>query len=186
MSRRLAPSDLLKPALLLGLGMIGLGLLISTLTKSATRAWYPFNAAIWGEIILGLVVGLGGAALMSLLSQRLKSLQAIREKLISFLAVEDIRLHHALILGLLAGLPEEILFRGAIQPLLGLPLTALIFGALHTISRAYFIYAGIAGLILGALALWRGDLWSATAAHAVYDAAIFLMLARYARAKTAE
>jgi len=87
-----------------------------------------------------------------------------------------LRPHHAVILGLLAGVPEEILFRGALQPTLGLLVTSLVFGALHAVTFAYFIYAGIAGMFLGALALWRGALWAPIAAHTVIDVIMFALL----------
>jgi hypothetical protein len=93
------------------------------------------------------------------------------------------RLWHPLLFGVVAGLPEEFFFRGALQPQIGLLLTALLFGALHAINRAYFIYATLAGLVLGALVAWRGDLWAATIAHGVYDALLFAALWRYALAK---
>src|SRR5690606_19992823 len=83
---------------------------------------------------------------------------------------------HALLLGLVAGIPEEILFRGAIQPLLGLILTSLLFGALHAVSPAYFAYASLAGLLLGQLAIWRGGLWAPVAAHVAIDALMLFLL----------
>lgn len=82
-----------------------------------------------------------------------------------------------LAIAVLAGLGEEMLFRGAIQPLLGQWLTpwggvvaaGLLFGLAHPMSRAYIVVATIGGLYLGALAQLTGEILSATVAHALYD-----------------
>lgn len=64
---------------------------------------------------------------------------------------------------------EELLFRGALQPLLGLWLTALVFGFLHggTRPRLYLwaIFAFAAGLLLGWLADWTGNLLAPILCH---------------------
>jgi membrane protease YdiL (CAAX protease family) len=93
--------------------------------------------------------------------------------------------HHVLIFGLMAGVPEEILFRGALQPALGVLPTALIFGALHALTPAYFVYASGAGVFLGGLALWRDGLWTPIAAHSVVDLIMLaLLIHRWRTSKT--
>lgn len=82
-------------------------------------------------------------------------------------------------ISLFAGAGEEFLFRGAIQPLLGNGLTSFIFIAIHGYFK-FTSYAHMAfgimmftfSLILGLLSSYVG-LFSAMAAHAIYD---FLML----------
>ncbi len=76
---------------------------------------------------------------------------------------------------LFAGAGEELLFRGALQPLLGNGLTSLIFVGIHGYfkfrSPAHLLY----GILMYGLSLWLGFLFSeyglltAMAAHAVYD-----------------
>ena len=83
---------------------------------------------------------------------------------------------HVLGFSLLAAVPEEILFRGALQPELGLLLAALIFGGLHALTRLYFVYATLAGLLLGALFLLSGTLWAPIGAHFAIDFVMFLLL----------
>ena len=112
-------------------------------------------------------------------------MRRLREKLTQMIRFEDIRVWHGLLFGLLAGIPEEILFRGAIQPVTGLIVAAVIFGVLHAITPTYMLYAVIAGFVLGALAAWRGDIWAATAAHFTYDAGLFLLMGWRARASAA-
>ncbi len=81
----------------------------------------------------------------------------------------------ALTIGLSAGIGEEIIFRGAAQPRLGLVFTSLLFAGLHvqyTISPA-LIQLLIMGLLLG-LARRRVNTTTAIAAHASYN---FLLVA---------
>src|SRR5690606_11261564 len=139
--------------------------------------WYPtHNTNPLLELLLGIGLGALGMILVWTAEQFSESMRELRKLLQNVLVFEDVRWSHAVSFGLLAGIPEEILFRGAIQPELGLILTSILFGVLHAASRTYAIYAIIAGFYLGAIAAWRGDLWAATAAHFFYDAGMFLML----------
>jgi membrane protease YdiL (CAAX protease family) len=75
-----------------------------------------------------------------------------------------------LFLALSAGLGEEMLFRGAVQPRLGLLLTALLFTAFHDQYGFSFELLGIFAIAL-ALGWLRANmnLWAAIAAHSWYD-----------------
>ena len=72
-----------------------------------------------------------------------------------------------------AGIGEEILFRGALQPEVGLIWSSVIFGGLHTSSRetlAFGVWAMFMGYGLGFLAAGTNGLLAPTVAHGVYDA----------------
>ncbi|MCP1727816.1 membrane protease YdiL (CAAX protease family) [Natronospira proteinivora] len=85
--------------------------------------------------------------------------------------------HWALLLAILAGVGEELLFRGVIQAGLaewlgwqaGLILSSLLFGLAHCISRAYFIIACLMGFYMGLIYLWSGNLLLVILIHALYD-----------------
>ncbi len=82
----------------------------------------------------------------------------------------------ALVLGLSAGISEEILFRGAIQPKLGLVLTTLLFAVGHLqygLSVAMF-QVFIIGLGLGLVRI-RANTTTCIAIHAAYNALIVLL-----------
>jgi hypothetical protein len=89
----------------------------------------------------------------------------------------------------LAGVGEELLFRGALQtklgdwstPFIGLALTSLLFGLAHALSKLYFAFAVIVGAFLGWLAYRYHDLVAPMVAHGLYD---FLALTYLARAKS--
>jgi len=85
------------------------------------------------------------------------------------------------IISILAGLGEELLFRGVIQEAtarwiggptgawVGLLLGAALFALAHPITVAYGVLAGILGLYLGWLWLATGNLLVPVTAHALYD-----------------
>lgn len=81
------------------------------------------------------------------------------------------------LVSLLAGLGEELLFRGVIQGGLdgvignagALLLSSLIFGAMHAVSRPYFVLATLIGLYLGWLYLATGNLLVPILVHFAYD-----------------
>jgi membrane protease YdiL (CAAX protease family) len=85
-----------------------------------------------------------------------------------------------------AGAGEELLFRGALQPLAGrwlgpaagLVLVSVLFGALHAASAAYFVLATLVGLYLGWLAQTFDELVSPIFVHAAYDWAALIAFVR--------
>lgn len=72
-----------------------------------------------------------------------------------------------------AGIGEELFFRGAVQPEIGLLPASLLFGAMHlggSGTLAFGCWAAVLGLALGWLATVTGGLLAPIVAHAVYDA----------------
>jgi membrane protease YdiL (CAAX protease family) len=86
----------------------------------------------------------------------------------------------------LAGVGEELLFRGALQsmigswttPVIGLAITSLLFGFAHALSKLYFLFAVVVGAFLGWMTLKYSDLVAPMVAHGLYD---FLALAYLSR-----
>ena len=72
-------------------------------------------------------------------------------------------------LAITSAIGEELFFRGGLQPLIGFWPTALIFGLLHggfdPKLRLWAVFATLAGLLLGALTLWTGNLQAAILCH---------------------
>lgn len=87
-------------------------------------------------------------------------------------------------LSIFAGVGEEILFRGALQPLMGIWLTSIIFVAIH----GYFKFKStghiLFGILLFGLSMMLGFLYeyigliSAMVAHAIYDIILLWWVAR--------
>ena len=82
-----------------------------------------------------------------------------------------------LFLGLLAGIVEEILFRGALLPRLGVIVTAILFAALHTQYAVSFatLEVFVLGLGLGWLRKYSDSTLTCIVTHAGYDIAVGLI-----------
>jgi hypothetical protein len=101
------------------------------------------------------------------------------------------RLVELAMIAVLAGVSEELLFRGVLQtvvarwttPLVGLAVASLVFGGLHAISRLYFVLATLIGCYLGWLLLEFDDLAAPIVAHGLYD---FVALAYLTRNQESE
>jgi membrane protease YdiL (CAAX protease family) len=174
--RRIHPHTLMAYALLLGLAMIAAAWLWAGVIRGRDLgAWFP--AAHWpADVILGGLAGTGFALGIWALLDFVPAFRRIEQLLLSVLDMDALRWYDPLLFGLLAGIPEEILFRGAMQSALGWPLTSVLFGALHALSLAYFVYATVAGALLGGLAIWGGGLWAPMAAHIAIDTIMFALL----------
>jgi len=85
------------------------------------------------------------------------------------------------LVALLAGLGEELLFRGALQPVMGLLLASGLFAVAHFITPTYAVLTGLMGLYLGWLANVAGTLWAPIVTHALYDFVAFLVVIRDVR-----
>ena len=89
----------------------------------------------------------------------------------------------------LAGIGEEMLFRGVIQeaisarfaPWLGLLSASILFGLAHPISKAYGVLAGLMGFYLGLLAIVTDNLLVPIIAHGLYDFIALLCLLHEAK-----
>ena len=77
----------------------------------------------------------------------------------------------------LAGIGEELLFRGVVQPVvahlttpvIGLIAASLLFGLAHCLTWVYFSFATLIGLYLGLLALLFGEIVTSAVVHGLYD-----------------
>lgn len=86
----------------------------------------------------------------------------------------DLSLGQILMLAGLSSLGEELFFRGLLTPLIGVPLSALLFGLLHQMkgpSRWVWVaWAAIVGAGLGAMFALTGSLVGPLLAHAIVNA----------------
>jgi uncharacterized protein len=94
---------------------------------------------------------------------------------------QNCRLLELAVIATLAGIGEEMLFRGVIQAAaaaeiggqrglwLGLLVASVLFGLLHCITPTYAILAGLVGLYLGGLWLASGNLLTPVITHGAYD-----------------
>ena len=107
------------------------------------------------------------------------------------------------IISLLAGLGEEMLFRGVFQAAIAhwaenyggtaaflggtaadwfaVAATGVLFGLAHSINRSYTLLAGLVGLYLGWLWMVSGSLLLPVAVHALYDFLVLIYLVKIRR-----
>ena len=158
-----------------------------SLTGLAVVLAWLFHCPLWSELSGGAwAVGLGllGAlpmliALAATCHSSWGPLREIRELLETrFLPLfASWSVAQLALISALAGLGEELLFRGVLQggltPRVGLPLAMvisnIIFGACHLLTRTYGLMAALMGAYFGMLWLQTGSLLTPVVAHAAYD-----------------
>lgn len=172
---RIHADRLLRMGIIMGLGMI-IGAVVWVNLVRGENIWADLHPADLWLILPGIVLGAGFAGITWAISRRLAAARYIVQLLAQAMDLNSIRLHHVILFGVLAAIPEEMFFRGAVQVQFGLFIAALIFGALHAISRLYFVYAAIAGLLLGLLYTLSGTLWLPIGAHFGVDVVMFWLL----------
>ncbi len=124
------------------------------------------------ELLNGVLVGLGIAVLCQVAHAVVPAVQRASRLLATFFG--PIRPAEALLLAAISGLTEEMLFRGALWPQLGLAGTTILFGILHVVPvrglQGYPLFATLAGLALGLLRQSTGSVWPPALAHATVNA----------------
>ena len=169
----LNPQSLTRIEVLIAMGVTAVVLLV------VARIIIYFSPATllplgWDPSLMGLGVALGlGITAASGLLYRLwpayqKSANIYLEMVLPTLVWPDL-----IWLGLLPGLSEELLFRGALLPTVGLNITGLIvtsllFGVMHfsgTQQWPYIVWASIIGLVLGGSAIMTHGLLVPIIAH---------------------
>jgi membrane protease YdiL (CAAX protease family) len=193
MSQTFATTDHARPAgdalrlwqlAVVEIGFVIVGLVIIYVRGAAgsVSLRLPYAA----ELLIGLPLGLvpGAVIGIGLVSSPLRDAVVLSLALVRRLAAST---GSIVIAGLLAGLGEEMLFRAALQPWLGMITASLLFGLAHTGTArlnkgigagriVYVLSTVVAGYLLGVLYVKVG-LIAAIAAHAGFDIAILLVLA---------
>jgi membrane protease YdiL (CAAX protease family) len=139
-------------------GRVPLGLFLDA--RADLRAW-PADLAI------GAAAGLLLVGLWRLGRRAFATARELEEQLAHLLG--PVRPGDAAALAFLSGFAEELFFRGAVQGAWGWLPAAVLFALLHTgpgrALRLWSLFAAAAGLLFGALMLWRGNLLAPVAAH---------------------
>lgn len=171
----LHPDTLIKAGAGLGLLMIVIAIIWVNGFRGENLALQLLPGDSW-QLIPGVAIGTVFAGLVWVLGKRLSATREIVALLEATLDLSKIKFHHVVMISLLAAIPEELLFRGAVQASVGVIVASVIFGALHGLTRLYFAYATFAGLVLGALFIIGGSLWMPIGAHFAIDFVMFMLL----------
>jgi len=186
--KNLGRGDFLKLATVFESGLVVVAYVVGWLTGINPLAHLKIDGAalFWG------IVGTIPLYLLFLISYRIPigELRTIRRFLIDKLGpfLTACRWQDMLYLGLLAGITEEVLFRGVLQPWMegqwgwsaGLIGSNLLFALAHWITPVYALLAGLTGLYLGFALDIAGErnLAVPVLIHALYDFLAFLAVAR--------
>ena len=127
------------------------------------------------DVSLGLLAAMPPLLVIPLLEWRvdryMPGLQGLRQSIHLVLAplVGRMRLAEVLAISALAGVSEEVFFRGVLQREIGVILASLIFGLFHAVSLPYVLWAAAVGGYLGCVAQWHGNLSAPIVAHTMID-----------------
>jgi membrane protease YdiL (CAAX protease family) len=138
------------------------------------------------QLLWGVIAGLGIAVGAHLLIAS-PLLDAVNSSYARMLGRFKLTFSEILLISLCAGVGEEMLFRGAIQPFLGIPISSILFVAIHGYLNPrdwrlsiYGIFMTIGIACLGYLAESRG-LLSAIVGHTIIDVYLLIYLQRSAK-----
>ncbi len=149
---------------------------------AAAEAW-----GLWPALAVGLLVGAASIALSELLTRKTSLGDALADLLGE--SLQGIGPADAALLALASGIGEELLFRGALQPHVGLVWASLIFGACHFLPRRelalWSVFAAVIGFAFGVLYEWTGHLAAPIAAHVLVNGVNLPRLTRRYEAKLA-
>lgn len=159
---------------------LGVGLFVVRDGRAAVARLGLAATFDWRWWVGGTLVALASSLLVDGLwstygSESLEQVERLSEAL--FRPYLEAGLLGALTIGLSAGIGEEILFRGAVQPRFGVVLTSLLFAVIHTqytISMA-LLQVFIVGLALG-LTRRHANTTTAIGVHATYNLVLALTM----------
>ena len=160
-----------RATLVLGLygGLALFGLLLAA-GRGDADVYSPYPRAAWWHLVsplLGLVLGLLVVLASRLAVARLGWARSLHRDFRALLG--DVSSREIMILAVASSIGEEVLFRGALQPWLGLGPQAALFALLHVGPGRRFLpwtlWALVMGLVFGALVELTGDLGAPIVAH---------------------
>ena len=182
--QRISSYQVVYLALVLEGGLVGIALGLGWLLDAPAFAQFQLS---WTGAIQGVLATLPLLLLVlcaGFLDYRpVKDLFSLSREHITRLFSDASLLDLALVAGV-AGLGEEVLFRGVIQtvlatyfgPLAGVLIAAVLFGLVHSLSLAYVIGATLIGIYLGCLLLSFDNLLVPAITHGLYDFIVLVVL----------
>lgn len=187
------PSDGFAMAVVVEGGLALVAVVAAWLFRVSLRELFPDDrASLLGAIGRGLLATIPMlAAFWILVNADWPTLRQLREQ-VEWLIGEMFpngNLAQFATVALLAGVGEELLFRGSLQtalgnwttPVVGLVVTSVLFGLAHALSKLYFLFAVVVGAFLGWMTLRYNDLVAPMVAHGLYDFLALLYLSRRKR-----
>jgi membrane protease YdiL (CAAX protease family) len=154
-----------------------------------------FEMFNYDHLATSISIGLGFGAVAALIGVLLLKLPVLRETSTFYAKLfkgVNLQWTDIVFYSLCAGVGEEILFRGALQPLMGLWWAAILFVVLHGYISTKDWKKSIYGVFLILISAGFGyltryfDIFSAMAAHFIFDVIMFIKLRKEARSLSSE
>lgn len=148
----------------------------------------PAAGDLGNALLLGIGVGLVSLVVSEVMTRSSRLGEALADALGEGLI--GLGRGDAILLALASGTAEEMFFRGALQPAVGLVLASILFGACHFLPRRelllWSVYAVVMGIAFGLLFEWTGHLIAPIAAHVVVNGVNLPRLAKRAEERRNE
>jgi len=151
-------------------------------------AWYfeiplfPLTDSIAKDILLGTIGALPPFVFflfsLSEKAQRIPLIGALRKKVITDIKdlFDAMHLSDIIIISLLAGFGEELIFRGVLQTKYGIVAASIVFGLMHSVSFAYVVVTIVMGFYIGIIYNAGGSMLIPIQLHFIYDLAALVYL----------
>ncbi len=121
----------MRLGLLTLVGMGSVALLINEFSETVDIASMLLGPLPWyWQVLIGAVYGIVSGFLANFIVG-MSFMSPVRVKYESIFAGFELGLSEIWFISFCAGVGEELLFRGAIQPLIGIPITSIVFVAIH-------------------------------------------------------
>lgn len=163
-------------ALLFLLGLLGI-VLLETHTGIGINKTFQIGDP-FGTTLLGIGCA-AGVVMLSFIGSRIFRFMKVLEEEFRIL-LGELGFTEILIIALVSSIAEETFFRGALQPLLGLTITSLIFGLLHFPMNKRFVpwtlFATGMGFLLGMLYIRTGTVITPIMTHTLVNLVNLLRL----------
>lgn len=180
----LAVNRITKIALISLIIFGGLGLWIMDFARESTAGEFIMGfSSLPVQLIVGLLFGSLAGAISWWLIRR-PFMRPVHGKYTRLFQSLKLKTSDIIIISLCAGIGEELLFRGAIQPYLGIYLTAIVFVALHGYLDPRNWRLSIYGILMTGIIIALGyfteyiGIISAITAHVVIDLVLLFLLLR--------
>jgi membrane protease YdiL (CAAX protease family) len=172
-----------------GIGLLALGIAWPLGYRPGDWISFDGRSSLWGILAAIPMLGLFGLCLVLPLGPFRRMRETVDRWILPLFA--HCRGIDIVLISALAGIGEELMFRGLIQnglsdwlvrgvlsagwgettgPWIGCAVAALVFGLLHAITPTYAVLATLIGFFLGWLYLATGNLLVPIVAHGLYDA----------------
>ncbi len=168
---------------------LGLAVLAMCLAFGLDFQWTALGNLGWWSVPLSVVIAtvlfVVFVWLVSHRWLRLRSFYSLTADL--HVMLKDLTWAQIIVLSFLAGIGEELLFRGVMQAWLSetsgvysaIVISSLVFALLHALTRYYFVFALGLSLLFGVLFAMTQSMVLLILVHAVYDVIAIVVIAKY-------